>query len=185
MGLASWERSNRVAPLRRSQTESHLLYGPALLDPGLPGRLFRGIKRLLGNSSIYHLQVFGRPFRLVALITPILLRIRKAIQSILAAAPPSIHAGRPVHFAGVDEFSNPLALDRLQEAFAHAGMQDVHFYPEPLAATLSYLVGRSADAGNLLTVDFGGGTLDLSVVSHESGSFRVLATAGLPWEVTI
>ena len=55
------------------------VYGQSLIDGGQKGRLFRGIKRLLGNSASLRLMVFERPFRLVALITPLLLRIRKSI----------------------------------------------------------------------------------------------------------
>ena len=41
------------------------------------------------------------------------------------------------------------------------------FYPEPVAATLSYLwQAQLQTQGVVLTVDFGGGTLDLSVIRY-------------------
>ena len=56
------------------------IYGP-LVDRGLPGRLFQGLKRLLGNAQLDRLWVFERPYRLVALITPILLRMRESVEA--------------------------------------------------------------------------------------------------------
>ena len=55
------------------------VYGAPALDSGLRGRLFHGTKRLLGNADIRRLSVFDQRFRLVALITPILLRIAGAL----------------------------------------------------------------------------------------------------------
>jgi molecular chaperone DnaK (HSP70) len=49
-----------------------------------------------------------------------------------------------------------------------------------VAATLSYLWReRPRDKGIALTVDFGGGTLDLSVIRYDGGAFEVLATDGI------
>jgi len=56
------------------------IYGQSIVDTGQTGRLFRGIKRLLGRGKAQHLMVFDRPFRLVAMITPLLLRIRKCMK---------------------------------------------------------------------------------------------------------
>ena len=70
-------------------------------------------------------------------------------------------------------------MNRLTEAYAHAGFRDVSFYPEPIAATLSFLWQRRLTGkGTVLTVDFGGGTLDLSVISYSGTTFDVLSTAG-------
>ena len=58
------------------------VYGQSFIDSGLQGRLFRGIKRLLGRSTGTRLVVFDRPFRLVALITPLLARIKRAVTAL-------------------------------------------------------------------------------------------------------
>ena len=60
---------------RPAEMLTQAVYGASMIDTGLRGRLFRGTKRLLGNQSVQRLMVFDHPFRLVALITPILLRI--------------------------------------------------------------------------------------------------------------
>ena len=160
------------------ETARDVVYGP-LIDHGLPGRLFLGLKRLLGNPEIDRLFVFNRPYRLVALLTPVLLRLRESIERELGAEASGVHIGRPVDFQGSDRSRNTLALSRLTEAGEHAGFDHIQFYPEPIAATLSFLRKQSIHSrGIVLTVDFGGGTLDLSVVRFAGSAFTVLATAG-------
>jgi hypothetical chaperone protein len=156
----------------------NVVFGP-LIDHGLPGRLFLGLKRLLGNPAIDRIFVFNRPYRLVALLTPILLRLHEAVQNELGAPVTRAHVGRPVCFEGSDVSRNDLAVSRLTEAYAYAGFRNIDFYPEPIAATLSFLWQRQlTGTGTVLTVDFGGGTLDLSVVKYSGTSFEVLSTAG-------
>ena len=172
--------ANSADPHSEAETETSSVYGQPWVDRGMPGRLFRGVKRLLGNSSIKRLLVFDHPFRLVALITPILLRIRQAIEESLAEPLANIHFGHPVLFEGKENLRNNLAFDRLSEACGHAGIKKLTFYPEPVAATLSYRNDeQSPDSGCVLTVDFGGGTLDLSVVEYSGTRFDVLSTSGI------
>jgi hypothetical chaperone protein len=159
-------------------TSRNLVFGP-LIDHGLPGRLFLGLKRLLGNPAIARIFVFNRPYRLVALLTPVLQRLHEAVENELHAAVSRAHVGRPVNFEGSDVSRNSLAVARLTEASAHAGFRTVEFYPEPIAATLSFLWQRRLTGnGTVLTVDFGGGTLDLSVIRYSGAKFAVLSTAG-------
>jgi hypothetical chaperone protein len=161
------------------QTQRNVLYGP-LTDRGLPGRLFHGLKRLLGDPNVERLSVFERQFRLVALLTPILQRMRRGLQADTGHSVPQIHVGRPVNFEGRDPQSNAVAVSRLAEACGHAGLRNVEFYPEPVAATLSYLWrAQPTAAGTALTVDFGGGTLDLAVLRYAGATFQVLGTAGI------
>jgi len=165
-------------PHSQAETETANVYGQPWIDRGMPGRLFRGVKRLLGNPAIRRLLVFDHPFRLVALITPVLLRMRRSIERHLPERLDDVHFGHPVRFEGQE---NQLAFDRLTEACRHAGINQLTFYPEPVAATLSYLFGeKQSEEGCVLTVDFGGGTLDLSVIQYKGKNFSVLATTGLP-----
>ena len=50
------ESSNPASQADISSTD---VYGQPWVDRGMPGRLFRGIKRLLGNASIKRLLVFN------------------------------------------------------------------------------------------------------------------------------
>ncbi|MEE2894045.1 MAG: Hsp70 family protein [Pseudomonadota bacterium] len=171
---------SRSAP----ETASQKVYGPAVEDHGLPGRLFRGIKRLLGDPHTRRLMVFGKPYRLVALMTPVLLRMRQAIEHErvemgMSRDIGSLRIGHPVHFEGRDTHRDATGLSRLEEACGYAGFKDLRFYPEPVAATLSWRRTAGADhRGTALTVDFGGGTLDLAVLRFDGDDARILSTAG-------
>ncbi|NKC01375.1 MAG: Hsp70 family protein [Pseudomonadales bacterium] len=164
------------------ETATQKIYGAPVTDSGLQGRLFRGTKRLLGDEHVRRLMVFDHPFRLVALITPLLLRMRQATENKIgpfAAA----HIGHPVNFEGRDAYRNDLALSRLGEAYKYAGVPEQFFYPEPIAAAASYVHENKGAAGDhLLTVDFGGGTLDLCVLKRAAAAetqFTVVSTHGI------
>ncbi|MDZ7670422.1 MAG: Hsp70 family protein [Gammaproteobacteria bacterium] len=161
------------------ETSTQKIYGAPLIDSGLQGRLFRGTKRLLGDSQVRRLMVFDRPFRLVALITPILLRIRKALEARIQPCNEA-HLGHPVTFEGRDEFRDKTALSRLGEAYRYAGIIHQHLYPEPVAAAMSYLTANPDVAGErVLTLDFGGGTLDFCILQRHGRGFDVVTTYGI------
>ncbi len=167
------------------EANTEKIYGQSFVDGGQPGRLFRGIKRLLGNTSQSRLMVFDRPFRLVALITPLLLRIHTSIRNLMHSLGQNDSCnqaciGHPVNFEGSASERNQTALGLLSEAYGYAEFSQQSFYPEPIAATLSYLHGFP-DSGQqtLLAVDFGGGTLDLCILVRDGEQFTVTATHGI------
>jgi hypothetical chaperone protein len=161
------------------ETSTQKIYGRPLNDSGLQGRLFRGTKRLLGDSRVRRLMVFEHAFRLVALITPLLLRIRIAVESHVGRCNEA-HLGHPVTFEGREEFRNQTALARLGEAYKYAGVPRQHFFPEPIAAAVSYLTANPGVTGeHLLTLDFGGGTLDFCVLKRGDEGFEVVTTHGI------
>ncbi len=179
IGKTSWavgdgNDSTRDAP----DTFEQAIYGQPV-DIGLQGRLFRGVKRLLGDPNIRRLTVFNQLYRLVALITPVLLHMRKRLQTEVSQGVDRPHVGHPVHYEGRDAQKNRVALERLGEACGYAGFGHQRFYPEPVAATLSYLQS-GGDGDTMLTIDFGGGTLDLCVLRRAGAGFKVLATHGVP-----
>ncbi len=162
-----------------SESETSKVFGQAFNDSSLPGRLFRGTKRLLGNAADERTLIFNRPFRLVALVTPILVGIRKALQRNVDN---TAHAciGHPVNFEGLEQGRNTIALQRLSESYGHAGITEQSFCPEPTAAAISYLHNHPGNCDELvLTVDFGGGTLDFSILRRAGSSFKVEATHGI------
>lgn len=160
------------------------VYGQSFVDGGQTGRLFRGIKRLLGSADSQRLMVFNRAFRLVALITPLLVRIKKSIdqQSSFIENANTKHAciGHPVNFEGQKENKNTAALGMLSEAYGYAEFQEKSYYAEPIAAALSYLHDNPREKKDkLLAVDFGGGTLDLCILQYRDGDYQVKATHGI------
>ena len=166
--------------------DTSTIYGREVHDRTMPGRLFFGVKRLLANASAERVSVFGRPFRLVALVTPILKRIVTATRlepvSTKSSAPAWEHAciGHPVEFEGDANDHDAVALNRLREAFQHAGIERQSLCPEPIAATISYLQKSPAEHPfRALTVDFGGGTLDLCVIRQQDSRIEVEAVHGI------
>ena len=131
-------------------------------------------------------MVFDRPFRLVALITPLLARIKTSIESRLPGSPQQAAAtghaciGHPVNLEGSDADANSRALSILSEAYRHAKFERQSFYPEPVAAALSYLYAHPNSAQQtILAVDFGGGTLELCILNCIGTEFDVVATHGI------
>ena len=62
----------------------------------------------------------------------------------------------------------------------HAGFTEQSFCSEPVAAAISYIhTNPSASFERLLTLDFGGGTLDFCILQREGESFQILATHGV------
>lgn len=172
-----------------AEANTRLVYGQSFQDSSMPGRLFQGIKRLLDSKSSERIMVFDRPFRLVALVTPVLLRVRKCLQASMNRIGISDtdrykvdHAciGHPVNFEGQDNEHNQIALDRLREACGHAGIKYKNLFAEPNAAVMSYLMGQDEiQAEVILTIDFGGGTLDLCLLAERNASYEVIGTHGV------
>ncbi len=164
-----------------STADTAMIYGQEVEDAGMPGRLFHGIKRMLGSADNARVMIFGKPFRLVALITPILLRIRTTVAAALGARSAS-HAciGFPVRFEGADHENDRRALQRLGESYAHAGVSEQSFCPEPIAAAIEHLHAHpQAGDRRALAVDFGGGTLDLCIIRCRGESLEVEAVHGV------
>ena len=162
------------------------IYGQSFIDGGQPGRLFLGIKRLLGTTDNQRIMVFQRAFRLVALITPQLIRMHKSIIQAMGNTSPApasadhVCIGHPVNFEGKAPDRNRTALNFLSEAYGYAEFSQQSFYPEPIAAALSYIHSfPSVSEQTLLAVDFGGGTLDLCVISRKDTEFKLIATHGI------
>ena len=163
------------------ESDTSKVYGQSFNDASLPGRLFRGTKRLLGDTVNDRIAIFDRAFRLVALVTPILVGIRQALERTVALSVGHACIGHPVNFEGNGAERNQIALQRLAESYGYAGISEQSFCPEPTAATISYLHNHPESNGELvLTVDFGGGTLDFSVLRRQGANFEVEATHGIP-----
>jgi len=64
------------------------------------------------------------------------------------------------------------------EAFKRAGLKVVRVLEEPTAAALAYDLHRKEDVNHILVYDFGGGTLDVSILFVNEGSVQVIGSAG-------
>jgi hypothetical chaperone protein len=146
-----------------------------LADASSPGRLFQSLKTFLGDPLLSHTNVFGDERGLEDLIAMILSGIFDRVAELTGTRPMSATVGRPVEFVGGAEVEER-ARTRLEQAARLAGLEEVRFLEEPVAAALA----ADVPAGLALVFDFGGGTLDLCVTRRDAhGEIEVLGTAGL------
>ncbi len=144
-----------------------------------PGRLFLSIKTGLRNEG-YTGTVIGQHFyTLENLITLYFYVTKMWAEKLLGRSISQVVLGRPVHFAH-DAEHDKLAEARLLTAAFDAGYEKVSFQYEPIAAAFSYETTLDAPE-NVLIFDFGGGTLDITIMRlGEEGKRHVLATGGIP-----
>ncbi len=150
------------------------------VDANAPGRLFQSIKSGLRDKSFTGTNVFGKSYTIEALVATVLGLILQHIETQLGSPVTSMVVGRPVHYADTPE-ADRLAFERMQAACAAAGFPDVTFLEEPTAAALSYARSTHGSSRRVLVFDFGGGTLDVTImhIDHR-GQRTFLATNGVP-----
>jgi len=114
------------------------------------------------------------------LIAIYLREVRQRVEAETGQAADSVTLGRPVNFAGSGvEASNQRAENRLRRAAEIAGFHDVTFELEPVAAALHYEL-TAEKPQNVVVFDFGGGTLDITVMHIGGpGQRQVFATGGV------
>lgn len=151
------------------------------IDAELPGRLFRSMKSYLGDAGEPRFDVFGKRFRLEAILTIILRQVAEKIGAFTGSGDFNLCIGRPVLYNGSSAESDALALQRMRQSCGNAGLERFSFMLEPEAAALSYLHSHPfCGKENILVFDFGGGTLDLCVLERSQGEMEFLGAAGIP-----
>jgi hypothetical chaperone protein len=131
---------------------------------GVPGRLLRSLKSVLGTSLIDETTRVGRErisFRdvIAAYVGAIKRRAEQATGRQLTHV---VH-GRPVHFVDNAPDADRKAEDTLRTIAKGIGFEEVTFQFEPIAAALDY-ERQIASEEVALIADIGGGTSDFSIV---------------------
>jgi hypothetical chaperone protein len=151
----------------------------ALIDVSEPGRLFQSLKRFLPVMSFRATNVFGLHYTIEELLSLLARELLARIQAALGQPPTRLAVGWPVRFAA-DPAADTLARQRLREAWRLAGVADVHFVEEPVAAIRHFAARHTlGDTSHGLVFDFGGGTLDICVARISSTGVETLATRGV------
>ncbi|MCA9915265.1 MAG: Hsp70 family protein, partial [Anaerolineae bacterium] len=144
-----------------------------------PGRLFLSFKMGLSSQNYLGTIVGLQYFFLEDIIATYLYVTRMRAQRFLNRKLDTIVLGRPVRFSD-DPEQNIFAQERLLRAAFLAGYKKVYFQYEPIAAAYFYEMQIDREQ-NILIFDFGGGTLDLSVLRvGNPKTRRVLANGGIP-----
>ncbi|MCP4535709.1 MAG: Hsp70 family protein [Chloroflexi bacterium] len=150
-----------------------------MVDELTPGRLLRSLKS--GLATGYEgTTIFDRYYALEDLLAIYLREVRERVEAETGQAVDGVVLGRPVHFVGSGgEADNQSAEDRLRRAAETAGFRDVAFELEPVAAALYYEL-MTGQPQNIVVFDFGGGTLDITVMRiGEPGRRQVFSTGGV------
>lgn len=138
------------------------------------GRMLQSLKSVLANPAISSINLFGQMHPIEAVIGGFLKEIKDRADKILEQKGESVMLGRPVRYSGSDE---ELALTRMRKAAKLAGFREIEFEYEPIAAAYDF-GRRNSKKLTALIFDFGGGTLDISIVRFPDK--KVLANVGLP-----
>lgn len=134
----------------------------AYVDELLPGRLLQFIKTALRTEGFEGTQIFERYYTVSEIITVYLRQLKQRAEALLDAPIAGVTLGRPVRFSRKPDQDHK-AEETLRQAAFDAGFQDVHFELEPVAAAL-YYERTLQKPENVLVFDFGGGTLDITVM---------------------
>src|SRR5215472_12413248 len=176
-------------PQKGMRRELSAYAGPAAIERYLHsedgGRLIQSIKSYLATSSLKSTNLFGKSYRFEELVGYLLRSLKAAASKSGIPIGTKAVVGRPVRFVGAtNQADDAYATKRLTEALAIAGITEVHFEFEPVAAAYSYEANLSKDE-LLLVADFGGGTTDFTLVRvgpdarRRNSQQRVLASAGV------
>ncbi|CAA7611981.1 putative chaperone,heat shock protein 70 [Candidatus Terasakiella magnetica] len=127
-------------------------------------RLLQSFKSHLTSRLFTSATIFNSAYSLERLIAIVVERLRLGAEGRGDGAVAKVVAGRPVRFVAEDgKDADAYALARLTDAFALAGIAEVAFEFEPIAA--AYYYERSLDHDEtVLVADFGGGTSDFCLV---------------------
>lgn len=171
--VSSSSRSPIVPSLVAIDRGDNLVVGePARAIVDSPGSGVREVKRLLGSGKTVNLRgVDYRPEELAALI------IRKlkcnaelALQSEVTDVVLSVPAMFPDHARQATLHSGELA-----------GLRIISLINEPTAAALAFGINNLDVDEKLVVFDFGGGTLDITVLDMAMGVIDVRASYGEPY----
>jgi hypothetical chaperone protein len=131
---------------------------------GVPGRLMRSLKSVLGTSLIEETTRVGRQrARFRDVIAYYLGAVKRRAEQTLDRELRHVVHGRPVHFVDNATDADRKAEQTLREIARAVGFDEVSFQFEPIAAALDYERHISTEEVALIA-DIGGGTSDFSIV---------------------
>lgn len=148
------------------------------------GRFIQSVKTFLPSTSFNATEIRRRSYRLEAIVSLVLRRIREQIESLTGSTIEKAVFGRPAVFSA-DPEKDRLAQERLARAAELAGFPTPTFVIEPIAAALGYEAQLDRDEW-VLVGDFGAGTSDFTLMrlgpSHRDRGDRrqdVVASGGV------
>jgi len=151
--------------------EGHILVGEPARRQAVsnPERTITAAKRKMGSSFKYNID--NKEFTPQQISAFILQKIKKDAEEFLGDKVEKAVITVPAYF---DDAQRQATKD----AGAIAGLEVIRLVNEPTAASLAYGLDRQEKEMKILVFDFGGGTLDVTIMEFGQGVFEVKSTSG-------
>jgi len=127
------------------------------------------IKRKMGTD--YKVSVQGKEYTPQQISAFILQKIKKDAEAFLGDRVEKAVITVPAYF-------NDAQRQATKDAGAIAGLEVVRIINEPTAAALAYGIDKAGKEEKIMVFDFGGGTLDVTIMEFGEGVFEVISTSG-------
>jgi len=126
-------------------------------------------KRKMGTN--YKYKIYGKEYTPQQISAYILQKIKRDAEAFI---------GEPVKKAviTVPAYFNDNQRTATKDAGKIAGLEVVRLINEPTAASIAYGLDKKNEEYKILVFDFGGGTLDVTIMEFGGGTFTVLSTSG-------
>ncbi|MFH1850263.1 MAG: molecular chaperone DnaK [archaeon] len=134
-----------------------------------PERTITAAKRKMGTS--YKYKINGKDYTAQQISAFILQKIKKDTEAFIGEPVTKAVITCPAYF---DDDQRQATKD----AGTIAGLEVVRIINEPTAASLAYGLDKSDKELKILVFDFGGGTLDVTIMEFGDGVFEVKSTSG-------
>ena len=134
-----------------------------------PDNTILAAKRKMGTEHVYKIQ--DKEYKPQQISAFILQKIKKDSEAFLGEKIQKAVITVPAYF---DDNQRQATKD----AGTIAGLEVVRIINEPTAASLAYGIDKSKEDMKILVFDFGGGTLDVTIMEMGGGVFEVMSTSG-------
>lgn len=134
-----------------------------------PEGTIKNVKRKMGSDE--KITVFGKEYTPQQISAFILQKIKRDAESFLGEDIQKAVITVPAYF---DDNQRQATKD----AGAIAGLEVVRMINEPTSAALAFGLDKSDTQQKIMVFDFGGGTLDVTIMDLSDGVFEVLSTMG-------
>ncbi|CAJ0584058.1 unnamed protein product, partial [Mesorhabditis spiculigera] len=195
------EYGNKTTPSQVAYINDKILVGQAAKNQAArnSGNTIYEVKRLMGKTfkdPTVQANMTMRPFKVINAFGDPVIEVKQG-DKVHTVTPVEVstqlltklkemageYLGKPVKKAviTVPAYFNDAQRQATKEAAEQAGLEVLRLLNEPTAAAIAYGVDYHLDEERIVLVyDFGGGTLDISIVRMTSTKFEIMATSGNP-----
>ena len=134
-----------------------------------PDNTIREAKRKMGTEFIYKIQ--DKEYKPQQISAFILQKIKRDAEAFTGDSISKAVITVPAYF-------NDNQRQATKDAGTIAGLEVVRIINEPTAASLAFGLDKNKEDMKILVFDFGGGTLDVTIMEMGGGVFEVMSTSG-------